>query len=445
MDKLDRAASPDRPRRGSTFAWALWDWAEQPFPTIMTTFIFPVYLAGALGVPKDDVALFIGYAGIAAGIVVALVAPVLGRRADQAGRRKFWLMVNTYGLVALMIAAFFVEPRPEFLLLGLVIYGLGNAVQESAFVSYYAMLKQVAKPEKIGRTSGLAWGLGYAGGILLLLFALVGFALPDEAWFGIPSEDSLPIRAIFLFCGIWTLVFSIPLFVLVKENPRNPNYKKESVIESYRKLWSQLVSLRRQAPETFKFLISSAVYRDGLAGVFAFGAVLGTVVFGFDETSIIFFGIAANVCAGIGAAIGGFLDDRLGSRTTIVASLIGLIIFGSGVFLLADYGQITYWIGGLALTFFVGPAQAASRTFVSRFAPQSRQGEVFGLYQTTGRAASVLSPLLWSISISLAVAFGAPKEGSTIFGIIGLILLLAVGLWLLLRVNPNPKVLDEAE
>jgi UMF1 family MFS transporter len=134
------------------------------------------------------------------------------------------------------------------------------------------------------------------------------------------------------------------------------------------------------------------------------------------------------------------LDQRLGTRNTILGSLIGLIIAGAGVFAFAGAGQITYWIGGLALCLFVGPAQASSRTFVARFTPHGREGEIFGLYQTTGRAASFLSPTFWGIATATAAAVGIQQ--SAIYGVIGLIVVLAVGTYLLLRVHPNPTVLE---
>ncbi|MEY4423187.1 MAG: hypothetical protein RLZZ258_290, partial [Actinomycetota bacterium] len=354
-----------RSRKRATWAWALWDWAEQPFPTIMQTFIFPVYLAGAVAAVGTDSDSLLGITTGIAGVIVALMAPVFGRRSDESGKRKFWLMVNTYILVAIMIAAFFVQPKPEFLLFGLVLYGLGSIVQESAFINYYAMLRQVSTPSSIGKVSGYAWGLGYAGGIILLCISLFGFILPGTV-FGVALGESLPVRITFLFSAVWFALFSIPLFRRVPEIEPKENRKTESLWDSYIKLWGQLQSLRRQAPDTFKFLISSAIYRDGLAGVFTFGAVLGTLAFGFSQTEVILFGIAANIVAGIGAAIGGRLDDKLGSRAVIIGSLIGLIISGSAVFAFAGFGVITYWIGGLALCLFVGPAQAASRTFVSR-------------------------------------------------------------------------------
>ncbi len=427
-----------RSRKRATWAWALWDWAEQPFPTIMQTFIFPVYLAGAVAAVGTDSDSLLGITTGIAGVIVALMAPVFGRRSDESGKRKFWLMVNTYILVAIMIAAFFVQPKPEFLLFGLVLYGLGSIVQESAFINYYAMLRQVSTPTSIGKVSGYAWGLGYAGGIILLCISLFGFILPGTV-FGLAIGESMPVRITFLFSAVWFALFSIPLFRRVPEIEPKENRKKESLWASYIKLWGQLQSLRRQAPDTFKFLISSAIYRDGLAGVFTFGAVLGTLAFGFSQTEVILFGIAANIVAGIGAAIGGRLDDKLGSRAVIIGSLIGLIIAGSAVFAFAGFGVITYWIGGLALCLFVGPAQAASRTFVSRFTPVGREGEVFGLYQTTGRAVSFLSGFMWAGSITIAsLLFGL--ESATIYGIIGIIVILVVGLVLLLRVNPNPSV-----
>jgi UMF1 family MFS transporter len=428
-------------KRGKTFAWALWDWAEQPYPTIMQTFIFPVYLATAVAGSQELADRQLGVTIIVAGLVLALIAPVLGRRSDDNGRRKFWLMFNTYLLVGIMVASFFVKPSPEFLLFGLILYGAGSVIQEAALINYYAMLKSVTNEKNIGRVSGYAWALGYAGGIVLLVLSLVGFYLTETPWFGIGKEEAVNLRSIFLFSAIWTLVFSIPLMLRVPEIAKKANARKETILQSYQSIWAQLKSLRAQAPETLKFLISSAIYRDGLAGVFTFGAVLGSLAFGFSQTEIIIFGIAANIVSGLGAVIGGRLDDIFGSRTIIIASLIGLIVSGSAVFFFYDYGVITYWIGGLALCLFVGPAQASSRTFVSRFTPAGREGEVFGLYQFTGRAVSFMSGTMWTLSITIATVFlGSGKH--TIWGIWGLMLILIVGLFLLTRVHPRPAVIE---
>ncbi len=435
-------------KKRGTFAWALWDWAEQPYPTIMQTFIFPTYIGLAAFGTKTETDTAFGIATTVGGVLLARIAPVIGRRSDDSGRRKFWLMTNTYILALITTLSFFIEPAKEFLFPAMVLYAVGSVVQESAFINYYAMLKGVTTEKNIGRVSGFAWALGYVGGIILLMVSLVGFVLPyskgDPNWLGLPNEDALPMRAVFLFAAVWIIVFSIPLLIRVPEIEKKV-HDKISIAQSYRQLWSQLKTLREHAPETLKFLISSAVYRDGLAGVFTFGALLGTHAFGFDQTGIIFFGIAANLVSAIGALIGGLIDDKFGSRNVIIASLVGLLLAGSYVFIAGSSSpnpdQSIYWIGGLALCLFVGPAQASSRTFVARFTPVGREGEVFGLYQFTGRAVSFLSGTFWTVSIVTASALTGLKD-ATIYGVLGLMIVLAVGLALLTRVNPNPKVLD---
>ena len=427
--------------RRATWAWALWDWAEQPYPTLMQTFIFPLYLTGAVAANIKNPDVFVGWSTAIAGILLAVMAPVMGRRSDENGRRKFWLIVNTAVLALITGLSFFVEPKPEYFLFGLILYGLGSVIQESAFINYYAMLKGVTTEKNIGRVSGFAWGLGYVGGIVLLMISLICFVLPDVPLFGIPTVDKLNIRTIFLMSAIWIVVFSIPLLLWVPEIPKKVGAAKESILDSYKFLFRQLKTLRNQAPETFKFLISSAIYRDGLAGVFTFGAIIGQQAFGFNVTSIMFYGIAANIVAAIGAALGGWLDDRVGSRTVIAGSLVGLIFGSISVFVFAPAGPITFWIFGLLLTLFVGPAQASSRTFVSRFTPHGREGEVFGLYQTTGRAVSFLSGTMYATSILIADSVLGGNNHS-VYGIWGIAIILVVGLFLLLRVHPRPQVIS---
>jgi len=427
----------------ATWAWMLWDWAEQPYPTIIQTFIFATYITSSSFTTNGDVdslATQLGWAGSVAGLLVAITAPIFGRRTDTSGHRKRWLLINSGILVALMVGSYFVEPSPSFFLFGLVLYAVGNVVQETAFINYYAMLKQVTTEKNMARVSGMAWGLGYVGGIILLLGSLVLCFLPGHPLY--PSEEgALNIRVIFLFAAAWMVIFTIPLMIFVPEIPKSAvSNKRESIIDSYKALVAQIKKLRRDNPDALKFLLASAVYRDGLAGVFTFGAILGSVAFGFSTTGVILFGVAANIVSGIGAFVGGAIDGKVGTKRLIVISLSGMLVAGAGVFAFAGMGAITYWVFGLALCLFVGPAQASSRTFVARFAPVNREGEIFGLYQTTGRAASFLSPTLWSISLVLATQAGF--ENATVFGIIGIMIVLAVGLFWLLRVHPAPKVID---
>jgi UMF1 family MFS transporter len=244
---------------------------------------------------------------------------------------------------------------------------------------------------------------------------------------GIPDSGAMPVRVVMVISMFWVLLFSIPLMLNVPESKPLVTIQKESIFAAYGNLFRSLVKMGRENPNLLKFLIASAVYRDGLNGVFIYGAVLGGIAFDLETADIIIFGIAANVVAGIGTFVGAFVEDRIGSRAVVFISLAGVIIGGLGVFVFADLGTVAFFGFGLFLCTFVGPAQAASRTMMSRLSTDDRQGEAFGLYATTGRSVSFLAPAAWTLFIGLL---------SPIWGIIGLMLILVVGFALLLTVKP---------
>lgn len=423
-----------------TFSWALWDWASQAFPTVVTSFIFGRYITSGFFAPKgmsDEAAvqytaLWLGISGIVAGVIIALLAPIVGRRADTSGRKKMWLMINTWLFAATIGLMYFVAPEHDYFFFGLVLLAVGGIFFEFASVNYNAMLSEVAKPKDRGRVSQFGWGLGYIGGIILLVIALWIIQFGGAAILGIPDSEALSVRVVMVISMIWVLVFSTPLLLNVAESKPSATSKKESIFDAYRNLFTSLVEMRRENPNLLKFLIASAVYRDGLNGVFTYGAVLGGIAFGLELTEIIIFGIAANLVAGVGAFVGAFVEDRIGSRRVVFISLVGVILGGFGVFAFASLGAMAFFGFGLFLCTFVGPAQAASRTMISRFSDDDRQGEAFGLYATTGRAVSFLAPSAWSLFVWLF---------SPIWGIIGLMVILIVGVGLLLGVKPalSPK------
>jgi len=424
----------NRPKKG-TFSWALWDWASQSFPTVVTSFIFGRYITSDFfapeGMSEQDAgqytAVWLGISGIIAGVIIALVAPIVGRRADTSGRKKMWLMINTWLFAGTIGLMFFVAPEHDYFFFGLVLLAAGGIFFEFATVNYNSMLFEVASSKDRGRVSQFGWGLGYIGGIILLVIALWIIQFGGAAMLGIPDSDALSVRVVMIISMLWVLVFSIPLMINVAESKPGASSKKESVLETYRNLFRSLVTMSRENPNLLKFLIASAVYRDGLNGVFTYGAVLGGIAFGLELTEIIIFGIAANLVAGIGAFVGAFIEDRLGSRLVVFISLAGVILGGLGVFVFASLGTIAFFGFGLFLCTFVGPAQAASRTMMSRLSTDDRQGEAFGLYATTGRAVSFLAPLAWSLFVGLF---------SPIWGIIGLMVILVIGFALLLGVRP---------
>lgn len=435
------------PSKKQVYSWALWDWATQPFNTVIITFIFTaLYLTtdafldpAIAALPADDATRKAAEAGLAsglgmgmtiAGIAILLLAPVLGQRADAAGRQKLWLGIGTGALIVCMFGLWFVEPAPALFWLGVALISAGAVFGEIAAVNSNAMLIGIANPKTVGRISGLGWGFGYLGGIVALVIVVV-FYISD--WFGLSEEGGLPFRVIAVGCAVWAILFSIPIFLNVPEPSLGRPERKVGFFASYPLLVRDIIGLYKSLDtrSTFWFLLASAVFRDGLGGVFAFGAVIAAQVFGFGFLDLVIFGIAANVIAGVSTIIAGRFDDRFGPKNVIVTSLIGLVVAGLAVFFLVDAGTIVFWIGGLILCAFVGPAQAASRSFLARVTPAGREGEVFGLYATTGRAASWMASSAWVVFISITA--------STSFGILGIVLVLFIGLLLILPVKERQK------
>ena len=205
---------PSSTRKRIVLAWGLWDWGSAAFNAVVTTFVFTVYLTSSSFGPEGTVEAQLGWALAAAGLLIAVLAPVTGQRSDTSGRRKFWLAVNTYIVVALTAAMFFVQPDPAFLLLGLILVAAGNVFFEFAGVNYNAMLSQVSTARSIGRVSGFGWGMGYIGGIVLLLIVYFGFV---QGLFGVPDEDGLPIRVAMIVSAVWFGLFALPVLFAVPE------------------------------------------------------------------------------------------------------------------------------------------------------------------------------------------------------------------------------------
>lgn len=426
--------------RKKVWSWALWDWATQPFNSVILTFVFTaLYLTSdafidpaiaALGEGNEtydnaiaELASGLGWGITAAGVLIAVLAPVLGQRADAAGKRKAWLGVATLLLVASVGGLFFVQAAPEYFWLGVALIAIGTIMSEIAGVNYNAMLVQVSTPATMGRVSGLGWGLGYIGGIIALVIVVV---LDTFSWFGMDTSNGMAYRLIAVGSAVWTLLFAWPLFKYVPEAPASER-PTVSLLRGYVVLWEDLRGLWQSARSTLWFLLASAVYRDGLAGVFTFGAIIAARAFGFSSQGVIIFGIAANLIAGVSTLLAGRLDDRFGPRRVILVTLGVIVGGGFAIVALHSVGQLTFWIFGLLLSAMVGPAQAASRSLLARLSPPQKESEIFGLYATTGRAASFLAPMLWSVSLAIF--------GGIIWGTLGVITVVLAGLVLMLFVR----------
>ena len=436
------------------YAWALWDWATQPFNTVLLTFVWvPSFLTSyffldpevaASGVGADGkrldcntaanafteycgglghLATQLGWGITVAGLLIALLAPVLGQRADAAGRKKAMLAVFTGLLVLAQLGMFFVDGTPDFFWLGVTLIAVGSVFSEIANVNYYALIVSVSTRKTVGRVSGLGWGFGYIGGIFALAL-VVGSILGGV----LDGSDPMTFRIVALGATIWTIVFSIPIFLAIPEPPPTEESRRVGFFAGYVELVRSIARLWRESRNTLWFLIASAVYRDGLSAVFTFGAVIAGQVFGFGFTDLVIFGIALNLVAGVSTIFAGKLDDRFGPKPVILVAIGGLVACCLVVFFGAAGGKPMFWVVGLVLASLVGPAQSASRSFLVRVTPPGREGELFGLYATTGRAAGWMASALWGVSIALAAH-------QTLYGILGISAVLAVGFVLLLLVK----------
>ncbi|WP_243061867.1 MFS transporter [Humibacter sp. RRB41] len=436
--------------RKKVVAWALYDWAGSSFNAVATTFVFTRYLTSSTFGDTDELSGQLGLWLGLAGLLVALTAPITGQQSDAGGHRKRWLGVWT-GITAIaLLAMAFVFPDPQFVVLGFFALSIGTISIELANVNYYAMLTQVSTSRNVGRVSGFGWGMGYVGGIVQLLILLFAFIDPE-----LQLGPFHYVQLSMMVATLWYVGFSLPVFFAVGENkqPASGGVTRAGLLGAYVELCRSIARLWTRSRNTVWFLIASAIFRDGLTGIFTFGGVIASGTFGFSPSLVIYFAVAANLVAGIATIATGTLDDRFGPRRVIITSLVGLLVSGVAAFGLAlgffdpMAGPIQsdgspsglapawiFWIFGLFLCLFVGPAQSASRSFLARIIPVGHEGEVFGLYATTGRAATFLSPLLFSAFIAIG--------GKQIWGIVGIMIVVAVGLVLMLLVRASAGKLD---
>ena len=422
-----------RTDRLTVAAWALWDWGSAAFNAVLVTFIFSVYLTDSVGQQIDSQftpAQWLSWSMTVAGLVIFAVTPVMGQRSDRLGTRRralgFWSLLT----FLVMASLFFIRnDAPAYFWLGLVGLAVGSVTIQFAEVNYFAQLNQVATEDKVGRVSGLGWSAGYFGGIVLLLICYFGFVAGEGGSLGLSTEGGWNIRLVALLAAAWFGLSAIPVLLRVPEIAPSGE-AAGGLAASYRELWRTVHTLWREDRNAFAFLFASAIFRDGLSAVFSFGAVLGVSVYGLSPGDVLIFGVAANVTAALGAVAGGLIDDHVGPKA-IILTCLSILTAMAGVMFFAQ-GPTAFWICGLILCLCVGPAQASARGFLARVAPPGREGELFGLYATTGRAVSWLTPFLFGVFVSLM------DQGDR-GGVLAIGLVLLVGALVLLPVKDPAK------
>ena len=422
--------------RSRVVAWALWDTGATGVNAIVVTFVFSVYLTGQVGAgmpgPTTPTAL-LGYALTGAGLVVAVLAPATGVWVDAAHRRRPVLAVLTGVVVVLTASMSLIRADADYLWPGLILLASTAACSDLATVPYNAMLRDLSTPATSGRISGSGLAAGYFGSVVLLLVVYLGLISGDGATRGllaIPADDGWPVRSAMLLAAAWFALFALPLLVTGRNAAREDVRAQVGFFGAYRNLWAELTDQWRRDHNIVYYLFASAVFRDGLTGVFSFGAVLGVSAYGISSANVLLFGVSASVIAALGAFLGGLVDDRFGSKPVILGSLASMIAISLVLWSLS--GPLGFWVCGLLLCLFVGPTQSSARTLMLRMSTEGKEGVTFGLYTTTGRAVSFLAPFLISVFIDW---FGAVRAG-----IGGLALVLALGMVMMALVHAPHRV-----
>ncbi len=385
-------ASVHRTRRIA--AWTLYDWANSAFTTIVVTFVYSAYFAGAFVDDEVTGGTYWGRAISLSAVFIAVLSPIVGAMADRGGRRRFFLMASTFVCVGGTAALAFISPTMDHaVILALGIFVVSNVAFEMGTVFYNSFLPDVSPPGRIGTISGLGWGAGYVAGIISMLIALLAFVGLGgrDAWLGLSTADGWNYRAVNLLVAAWFLLFSIPMFFFVKDE--GVPQEEVRIRGAFRELGQTLKELRKFR-ETVKFLIARLFYNDGLVAVFALAGVYAIGTFDFELSEVIVFGIVLNVVAGIGAFSFGFIDDRLGGKKTVGISLLALSVAALVAVLATN--RLWFWVAGIGMATFAGPNQAASRSLMGRFVPQHRQAEFFGFFQFSGKITSFMGPILFA-------------------------------------------------
>ena len=409
-------------------AWAMFDWASSPFFAVVITFVFATYVTTVVAPNEIEGTAVWSRMTVVAALLIALISPVLGAIADVGGRRKPWLLFFVVASSAATAALWFVAPEHDYLLLALTLVLVANVCNEVAQAFYNAMLPDLADHHQLGRWSGWGWGLGYIAGIVALSLILVVFVQPKPPLFGLDAEAAEQVRITGPLLAVWFLLFSLPLFLITPDRPSHARPLGESVRHGLTMLVATLKDVRRNA-NIARFLLARLIYNDGLNTLFAFGGIYAAGTFGMTLNEVLLFGIALNVTAGLGAFGFAFLDDKIGSKPTILIAICGLFVAGT-VALLAEE-KTTFWAVALVIGIFVGPAQSASRTLMARLAPADQRTEMFGIYALTGKVTAFIGPFLFGTATAW---FQSQRAGMAT-----ILVMFVVGGLLLLRVWEPPR------
>lgn len=406
-------------RRG-IWGWIMFDWATQPFHTLIFTFVFAPYFAAYVAPDPAKGQELWGLAAGLGGLMIALTSPILGAVADATGPRKpFVFVFSMIGVFACAMLWFAVPGMDNLTLIMLAII-LAVFGMDYAAVFNNAMMPDLVPRSELGRLSGTAWGVGYIGGLLSLVLVLGFMAAPPNSsvtLLGVTPILGLdPIRhegdrASGPLTALWYVVFVLPMFLFTPDQPR------KNISGAIGKALRQLGQTLRNLPSQrsyFSFLISSMFYRDALNALYAFGGIYAAGVLNWTIVQIGLFGILANITGALGAWAGGRADRAFGPKVVVTGSTLLLILCCVMVMSTTDdevlfipvsgasgLPDVMFYVAGGLIGAAGGSLQAASRTLLVDQVPRERVTEAFGLYALSGKATSFIAPL----SVAAATAW----------------------------------------
>jgi len=402
--------------------FALYDFANSAFTTIVITFIFSTYFAKQIAPNPILGQSYWGWAIGTTGILIAIFGPILGSIADKKNCTEFFIKLFTIMCISLTALLWFAKPSEKYLLFTLIIVASANFFYELSLIFYNSILKRISKPSDLGKSSGFSFALGYIGGILILIVCIKIFIDNDVLPFGLSKENSENIRATSVVVAIWYLVFSIPFIFSLKKKINNKIEVSSNNIKKIKDLiWNNGLN------NLGKFLIARMLYADGLNAIIIMGGIFAVGVFKLEIKDLLVLSILMNITAFLGAIIGGYANDKFTSKSVIIVSLLGLIF--SSTIILFIKTQLLFLVFAAINGFFIGPIQSASRVFITKSIDENNQASGFGLFALSGKLTSFIGPLLVStityISNSQRIGFSSA------------IVLLLIGLLILLKVKKN--------
>lgn len=431
------------------WGWMLFDWASQPYHTLIITFIFAPYFAAQVAETPALGQEMWGYAAGAAALCVALLAPILGAIADASGPRKPWVVFfSLWYVVGAWLLWYGVPGDPDPIWV-LAAFAIGLIGVEFTTVFTNSMLPTLGTRQEVGRISGSGWAMGYWGGLVSLVIVLALMApapgsnltlIGIAPVFGLDPELGEGARATGPMTAIWYVVFIIPLFLWTPDTERRPA-RAGAVAAGVAQVWRTIRSLPGKK-SLFAFLGGSMFYRDALGGLYTFGGIYAAGVLGWGTFQLGVFGIVAAGAGAVGAWFGGRMDERLGPKPVIMVCIVALTLVSAAIiatsptevlFIAVPEGSglptIAFYICGAVIGAAGGSLQAASRTMLVRQAEPGRMGEAFGIYALAGKATSFVAPF------SIAVMTGA--FASQRIGVTPVLALFALGFLLMLWVSAD--------